>query len=74
MRSEFWRHMAVFAANVSQEMNTAQLLRMCDIKIHFAFAFPGSMNRALEKLHSDMVINTDSVKFLAAVPSDLQHI
>ena len=28
MRSEFWRHMTVFRANVSQELNTVQLLQI----------------------------------------------
>ncbi len=40
-----------FAVNVSQELSTSQLfrivsLRICDVKIHIAFAF--SMNQALE--------------------------
>ena len=34
---------AVFVTNVSQELNTVQLLRICDVKIWFAKA--GSMNR-----------------------------
>ena len=41
-----------FEANVSQELNTAHLLRkICEVKIRIAFAFTGSVNQAVVHVH-----------------------
>ena len=61
MQRQFWLHMAIFAANVSQELNTVHrtqftehsspganyLVRICGVQVRIAFAFAGSINRAI---------------------------
>ena len=62
MRCEFWRHMAVFAANISKGFgSTFQLMRFiqlfCDVKFRITFAFAESVNRDLH-----IIVITATVK------------